>query len=105
VALGVDFLIAAAREWADGGDPAILYGDVGIEWRGAGSIDKSSAAQNEIEVGHVSFPARFGSAAVSAAPKFITAVMGEPCRSPGQCQRVRRRAAAKAATVGTTLAD
>src|SRR5689334_18588658 len=106
VALGVDFLIAAAREWADGGDPAILYGVVDLAGCGSDSIDQSSASQNEIEVEHVSFPAWFCSAAVSAAPKFITAVMGsEPFRSPGQCQRVRRRAAAKAATVGTTLAD
>ena len=61
-ALGVDLLGGAAGHLADGGDLAVLHGDVGLVQRSAGAVGQSAAAHDQIEFRrHVRFSRVAGS--------------------------------------------
>ena len=51
-AVGVDFLAAQIVDFSDGGDDAVVNGDVGLTGRGAGAVDDESVADDEIVHGY-----------------------------------------------------
>ena len=47
-AVGVDFLAPEVVDFADGGDNAVVNGDIGLAGRRAGTVDDESVADDKI---------------------------------------------------------